>query len=409
MIGCYVKNMINSVRYNYWRWKYILKVLQIVKTNIGATWAFNQAKWLHGHNIDIITILPSVEGGMAEKYKKNGMTVLKGDFSLPTTKPWKLFSRIKEIRGIIKEIQPDLIHCHFVTNVLMLRIALRNSNILRLFQVPGPLHLENWIFRNAEIILSNKNDYWAGSCKKTCEIYKENGISEDKLFLAYYGNYSTNPSEQYTDTQGILHKEYGLSDDNILVGMVSYFYKPKRYMLQSRGLKGHEDFIDAITIVREKYPSVVGIIIGDAWGNAQDYVQRVKKYADEKCENGIVFTGFRTDIKKVYRELDIAVHPSHSENLGGASESLAAGVPTISTSVGGFPDIVIDGNTGYTVEPKSPQDLARSMIKMIENSVGAERMSQNGKQLVTKLLDIENTGVEILNVYNRIIDGNKSL
>lgn len=399
--------MINPVIYNGWRGKYNLKVLQIVKTNIGATWAFNQTKWLHEHNIDIITILPSVEDGMAEKYKKTGMKVIKGDFSLPITEPWKLFSRIMEIKKIIKEIQPDLIHCHFVTNVLMLRLALRNSNISRLFQVPGPLHLESWIFRNAEIILSNKNDYWAGSCKKTCEIYKKNRIPEDKLFLAYYGNYSTNLSEQYTDTQGILHKEYGLSDDNILVGMVSYFYKPKKYMLQSRGLKGHEDFIDAITIVRKKYPAVVGIIAGDAWANAQNYVQQVKKYADEKCKNGIVFTGFRKDMKKVYRELDIAVHPSHSENLGGASESLAAGVPTISTSVGGFPDIVLDEETGYTVQAKSPKYLADAIIKMIENPIKANIMSEKGKQMVKKLLDIENTGASVLNVYNKIV--NKSI
>lgn len=384
-----------------------MKVLQIVKTNIGGTWAFNQAKWLHEHGVNIITVLPCIEGGMAEKYKQNGMKVIEAEFALPVSKPWKIFKKIRQIKSLVKEIKPDLIHCHFVTNTMMLRLALRKSCVPRVFQVPGPLHLENWLFRKAEIIISNENDYWVGSCKKTCEIYKSNRVPKEKIFLAYYGNYSARPEDQYVESQRILHKEYNLDEDIILVGMVSYFYKPKKHLLQMRGLKGHEDFIDAIAQVREKYPAVIGIVIGDAWGNAQEYVEKIKRYAGMKCKDGIIFTGFRTDIKDIYREIDIAVHPSHSENLGGASESLAAGVPTISSNVGGFPDIVINDKTGYTVPPKSSRELANAIIKMIENPKLAFEMSENGKQLVTEILDIENTGASVLSVFNKILYGGK--
>ena len=153
---------------------------------------------------------------------------------------------------------------------MMLRLALRKSCVPRVFQVPGPLHLEKWIFRKAEILISEGNDYWVGSCKNTCEIYKSNRISEERIFLSYYGNYSMRPEDQYAESQGILHKEYNLNADSIIVGMVSYFYKPKKYLLQMRGLKGHEDFIDAIALVRETYPAVIGIIIGGAWGNLEE-------------------------------------------------------------------------------------------------------------------------------------------
>ena len=47
-----------------------MKVLQIVKTNEGANWAFNQAKWLYDNGVEIITVLPEINGGMAEKYKE---------------------------------------------------------------------------------------------------------------------------------------------------------------------------------------------------------------------------------------------------------------------------------------------------------------------------------------------------
>ena len=80
---------------------------------------------------------------------------------------------------------------------------------------------------------------------------------------------------------------------------------------------------------------------------------------------------------------------------------------TISSNVGGFPDIVIDGETGYTVKPKSERELANAMIKMIENPKLAAKMTEKGKKLVTKMLDIENTGESIMNVYNKIICGGK--
>ena len=379
-----------------------MKVLQIVKTNKGANWAFNQAKWLHDNGVEIITVLPEINGGMAEKYKESGMKIEKGDFTLPVSKPWEIIEKSRSIREIVNRIQPDLIHSHFVTNIMMLRIALKNINVPRLFQVPGPLHLENCLFRNAEIYLSNSNDYWAGACKKTRDMYLGAGIPKDRTFLAYYGGYGGESCNEYENANNILHNEYNIPNNKILVGMVSYFYKPKAHMLQFRGLKGHEDFIDAIAIARKSDPRIIGVIVGDAWGSSFKYVQKVKKYALKKCENNIIFTGFRNDMKKIYRELDIAVHPSHSENLGGPAESLAAGVPTISTNVGGFPDIVINNQTGYTVEPKNPKELANRIISMISDRNQKESMAICGGKFVRELLDINNTASNIMRIYEKI-------
>ncbi|MEH7019912.1 glycosyltransferase family 4 protein [Priestia megaterium] len=383
-----------------------MKILQIVKTNEGAHWAFTQAKWLFNNGIDIVTVLPSIKGGMAEKYEAEGMQIIQGDFSLPINTPWKIVNRIRNIRNIIDQVKPDIIHCHFVTNILMIRIALKDSNIPRLFQVPGPLHLESSFFRKTELMVSNDKDFWAGACRKTCSIYKENGIADSNVFLAYYGGYGGKSVDEYQDSNYKLHRENNIPTNSFLVGMVSYFYKPKAHLLQTRGLKGHEDFIDAIALAREINPSIKGVIIGGAWGNSANYVKKVKAYAEMKCEDEIIFTGFRSDLKEVYRDLDVVIHPSHSENLGGAAESLAAGVPTISTNVGGFPDIVINEETGYTVNPKSPEEIASAIIKMIDSSEVRRTMAQKGKENVRDLLSIENTGRNVLSIYEKILAGN---
>lgn len=382
-----------------------MKVIQIVKTSDGANWAFDQANELKKNGIDIVTILPNDTGKIAKKYFENNLRIILGDFSLPIKKPWTFWKKKKELINIVDNEKPDLIHFHFVTNILFGRLALRKSTIPRLFQVPGPLHLENKIIRTIEIRLATKYDYWAPACVFSKKIY-EKYVNKNRVFLAYYGGYGGSCIEEYTN-ENILHNEYKINNKKRIIAMVSYFYKPKYYLGQTRGIKGHEDFIDAINILNQKYDDIVAIVVGGPWGNSQNYVNKIKKYAQKKNVKNIIFTGFRNDVKKIYREFDIVVHPSHSENLGGAAESLAAGVPTISTNVGGFPDIVLDGKTGYLCLPKKPDNLAKTIEKMLNDKENSKKMAYEGQKLVSKMLNLSETSKVIHTIYNKIIKGNR--
>ena len=379
-----------------------MKVLQVVKTNRGAAWAFNQAKHLKEMGIEIITVLPNSSEGNAKKYKENGLVVIEGDWRLPITKIWKFFSVCKHIKKTVKQVQPDIIHLHFVTNVLMCRLALRNDKTPRLFQVPGPLHLENGLTSLVERCTATKVDYWAGACNKTCSIYRDKGIDAHRIHLAYYG---VPPKEaSHGVSKSILHSEYTIAEDSVIVAMVSYFYKPKRYLGQTRGLKGHEDFIDAMKLVFQKYPTVVPVVIGNAWDGAEKYENQVKEYAKRTLGDKIIFTGYRGDVYDIYPEIDVVVHPSHSENLGGAAESLMLAVPTISSDVGGFPDIVIPGETGCLVKAKKPEELADKIIWAIEHKDQMKEMAKKGQVLVTELLDLNNTAAKVNEVYSTILN-----
>ena len=284
----------------------------------------------------------------------------------------------------------------------MCRLALRKDKTPRLFQVPGPLHLESSITSFAERCTATKADYWAGACKKTCSIYTDKGIDPRRVHLAYYGVPHKEASQGVS--KNILHSEFGIADDAVIVAMVSYFYKPKKFLGQKRGLKGHEDFIDAMKEVIPNHPNVVPVIIGNAWDGAQAYENRVKEYAQKALGDRVIFTGYRSDVYDIYPEVNVVVHPSHSENLGGAAESLMLAVPTISSDVGGFPDIVIPGETGCLVKAKNPEDLAEKIIWAIEHQDEMKDMAKKGQTLVNELLDLENTSKTIYNVYEKILE-----
>lgn len=378
-----------------------MKILQVVKTNRGAVWALNQAIHLQKLGVEVVTVLPDENEGVAAKYKELGMQVVAGDWSLPVTKPWKFFAKRKEIQKVVAEIAPDIIHLHFVTNVLTCRLALRKDKTPRVFQVPGPLHLENKLTNFVERRCATDADYWAGACKKTCAIYREKGVSKDRVFLAYYGVPPKSPVQR--DERRILHAEFNIPEDKKIVATVSYFYKPKKLLGQKRGLKGHEDFIDAMKIVLEKRDDAIPVIIGGAWDGAEEYEKDVKRYARERLGDRIVFTGYRSDVYRLYPEIDVAVHPSHSENLGGAAESLTLGVPTISSDVGGFPDIVIPGETGWLAKSKNPKDLAEKIESALDRPDERKTTAENGRKLVGELLSLDNTAKAVYDIYNAVL------
>lgn len=367
-------------------------ILHLVKTSVGATWAYRLMRELVRQGYEVHAALPT-DGPLIPRYREAGIIIHELNFSMKGIR-----GNCRELRKIVSEINPDIIHSHFVLTTLVMRLALRNDKTPRIFEVPGPLHLESPVFRNAELLLAQKNDYWAPTCKWSLERYKKSGIYSDRLFLTYYGG----EISHFKYPKGKLRKELDLADDAIIIGMVAFMYAPKKYLGQKRGLKGHEDFIDAMAVVCRKYPNAVGVCVGGAWDGATDYEEKVRKYGAAHCPN-VKFLGSRKDIGELYQDIDVAVHPSHSENLGGAAESLMLNVPTVTTDIGGFPDIVINGKTGITVPSKDPQSLADAIIYMIEHPEFAEKSSAEGKKLVEHLCDINNTSSRMADIYNAIL------
>ncbi|MBI3769832.1 MAG: glycosyltransferase family 4 protein [Deltaproteobacteria bacterium] len=119
--------------------------------------------------------------------------------------------------------------------------------------------------------------------------------------------------------------------------------------------------------------------------------------------DAITVLGTRGDVAAIYADLDVAVHPSLSENCGGAVESLAAGCPTVATAVGGLPDLVRDGETGWLVPARDPAGLAGAVIAALGDRAEARRRALAGRAHVRSLFAIERTAAEIAALYARVL------
>ncbi len=85
-------------------------------------------------------------------------------------------------------------------------------------------------------------------------------------------------------------------------------------------------------------------------------------------------------------------------------ESLLLARPTITSNVGGFPDLVKDGETGYLVPPKNPPALADKMEQALADYDEAIRMAESGQRLCRELFDIRNNARDVYEAYQSILE-----
>jgi len=379
-----------------------MKVLHIVKTVVGANWAYEQVRVLCSLGIEVVVALPSDTEGLAPKYRQAGATVLRANLDFPAQQPWRIPATLRACRQLVADVRPDLIHTHHVGPTFITRLALgKNSKIPRVFGVTGTLHLEHNFFAWLDTHLAGPQDYWIATCKWTQHKYETLGVPSNRVFLAYLG---TDVENYPSNRTGALRNEFQIPADAPLVGMVSLLYAPKWYLGSTRGHKGHEDFIVALARLREERPDVRGIMIGGTWNGGEWYKDRVRYFGKRLCNGGLQFSETRSDLSAIYPDLDLAVVPTHSDGLAySVVEPLLGGVPVVATNAGGIPDLIRDGDTGWLVAPRNPSALVNAMRDALDHPAEARRRAAEGSKLARNMLNLQKTGQEVASTYEKIL------
>jgi glycosyltransferase involved in cell wall biosynthesis len=130
-------------------------------------------------------------------------------------------------------------------------------------------------------------------------------------------------------------------------------------------VKGHADFLTAAALVLGRHPGTRFTIAGRPEKIARFELQR--QADDLGLGNAVDITGHLGDLAALHRECDIGVVASiGSEAVSRATlEWLAAGRPVVATRVGGIPELVDDGRTGFLVPPRDPAAMAEAISALL--------------------------------------------
>ncbi len=115
--------------------------------------------------------------------------------------------------------------------------------------------------------------------------------------------------------------------------------------------------------------------------------------------------GHREDIDKILPNFDIFVLPSNLEALGTALlEAQSCGVPVVASRVGGIPECVSEGKTGFLFEKENVNELGEKLIKLIENKNLRYEFSKNAIEWIENNFSTQKMVKDTENLYKRIIN-----
>jgi glycosyltransferase involved in cell wall biosynthesis len=184
---------------------------------------------------------------------------------------------------------------------------------------------------------------------------------------------------------GILHmplfniqKQYGKRE--LIVGYVGRFEK----------VKGITNLVGAIPQILKQLDNAQIEIIGKGT-LSRDIKLQLEKYC---TSNAVKILGWVPYIMlpKYYNDFKLLVLPSYSEGVPSVTlEAMSCGTPVLATPVGGIPDIIKDGETGFLLESNDPDHIADKIVELLNKPELLEKVSKNAYKWVKENFSKEKT------------------
>lgn len=335
------------------------------------------------------------------KYPKSGF-IMKILFRL-----FNIYAYIK-LKKVLKLYQPDIVHLHRM-DLLSPSVLFALKNYPTVLTIHGPedfiKNLLIWFmpytfFKNGTIseknlTLKGKFHYYFHSILQY-PIYKY-ALKNVNLFIS--------PSKHFSKLLDVNIKPVKTVQNGIKLLQAKKRNKLNYRLLYLGRLdkfKGIEFAIFAMPIILKEYPKTILTIVGE--GNYKNQlIKYVKKLKLEKNVQFIPWQKTET-INKNYENANIILMPSiWPESFGKVGvEAMSVGRPVIASHVGGIPEWLIDGKTGYLVEPGNPYILADKVIKLFRDTNLLLQMSLDACNHA-KLFSVKQQSQKIEQIYKTLI------
>lgn len=185
-------------------------------------------------------------------------------------------------------------------------------------------------------------------------------------------------------------------------------HKPEGYTIgmvsRLTTLKGHPDFIKAVTILKEHIPRLKVIVVGDS--PRPKYREDLESLARRLgLSKTVEFIGAKEDVPMVMSSLDVIASATITPEAFGrvVIEAQASGVPVVATRVGGVVDIIEDGVTGLLTRPQDPRDMADKILKLYKDKNLWAGIAVNARKSVENHYSLETMTTNTVALYEEAL------
>ena len=297
---------------------------------------------------------------------------------------------VAQFLRIYRRYAVDLVHTHSSADSWMASVAAKLSP--RRPQVVRTRHLSSAI--KTRLIYSHLAHRVVTVGESTRRyLVQEKGIPQERVLTIPTGVDLTvfDPLK----IRANLRNELGLSAETPVIGTMAVF----------RRSKGHRFLLQAMPQILQTHPDLKLLLAGEG-----PQEQNLRKMIEELgIAEAVLMPGFREDGARVLNTLDVFVFPSLEEALGTAIlEALAMEKPVVATRVGGIPEIVEDGRTGFLVPPEDPKALADKVIHLLRDRALGKEMGLRGRRFVESHHDNRFMIRGLENLYRELMEKRKS-
>jgi glycosyltransferase involved in cell wall biosynthesis len=166
--------------------------------------------------------------------------------------------------------------------------------------------------------------------------------------------------------------------------------------------KGDQQLFAALRRVKREVPHVALLMLSPSSDYTRQLIHENPDLADE-----LVFGGWLegAELATAYRLADVVATPSvcFDSFIIVNLEGMAAGAPPVTTCFGGAHEAVIDGETGFVVNPYNTDDLADRLIRLLTDEPLRQRMADAGRQRIQQCFTLKHQVDAMLEIYERAL------
>lgn len=211
--------------------------------------------------------------------------------------------------------------------------------------------------------------------RATKEVLLQDGVPEEKIKVVHAGvdveEMSSLVREERDGVRRVLSRESGVEAD-------------ADWIVNLAALAEHKDqstLLKAMALVVRRRPQSRLFIIGE--GELEEKLKR--QCAELSLQEKVRFLGFRKNPLALLKAMDLFVLSSCGEGLGIVLlEAMFCGLPVVATRVGGIPEIVEEGSTGFLVPARDPEALSGEILRVLKDKELARSLAENGRKRVAQ-------------------------